>query len=88
VEDHHKQPYGLVHGGVFATLAEGMCSAATYGAVINDGMTIMGQANATTFLRPISEGHVNAVARPRHRGRIKRAERRTLYASGCVAQPL
>jgi uncharacterized protein (TIGR00369 family) len=32
-------------------------------------MTIVGQSNATTFLRPISAGHVNAVARPRHRGR-------------------
>ena len=69
VEDHHKQPVGLVHGGVFATLAEGICSAATYGAVADDGMTVMGQSNDTTFLRPIAEGHLNAVARPRHRGR-------------------
>lgn len=69
VENHHKQPVGLVHGGVFATLAEGLCSAATFAAVINDGMTVLGQSNDTTFLRPIGEGHVNAVARPRHRGR-------------------
>ena len=69
VEGHHKQPMGLVHGGVFATLAEGLCSVATYRAVVNDGMTIMGQSNDTTFLRPISEGHLNAVAHPRHRGR-------------------
>jgi 1,4-dihydroxy-2-naphthoyl-CoA hydrolase len=69
VEDHHKQPVGLVHGGVFATLAESICSAATYVAVAGDGMGVMGQSNATTFLRPISEGHLNAVARPRHRGR-------------------
>src|SRR5439155_10069818 len=65
VENHHKQPMGLVHGGVFATLAEGLCSVATYRAVVNDGMTIMGQSNDTTFLRPISEGHLNAVAHPR-----------------------
>ncbi|MFL5896715.1 MAG: PaaI family thioesterase [Thermoleophilaceae bacterium] len=69
VEDHHKQPAGVVHGGVLATLAESICSVATYRAVAGDGMTIMGQSNATTFLRPISAGHVNAVARPRHRGR-------------------
>jgi 1,4-dihydroxy-2-naphthoyl-CoA hydrolase len=69
VEDRHKQPLGLVHGGVFATLAESICSAATYGAVADDGMAAMGQSNNTTFLRPITEGHVNAVARPRHRGR-------------------
>ncbi|HEX8051471.1 MAG TPA: PaaI family thioesterase [Thermoleophilaceae bacterium] len=69
VENHHKGPVGFVHGGVFATMAEGICSAATYAAVINDGMTTWGQSNDTTFLRPISEGHLNAVARPRHRGR-------------------
>ena len=32
-------------------------------------MAAMGQSNSATFLRPITEGHVNAVARPRHRGR-------------------
>lgn len=69
VESLHSQPLGSVHGGVFATLAESVCSAATYAAVINDGMTSMGQSNHTTFVRPIREGHVNAVARPRHRGR-------------------
>ena len=69
VRDHHKQPLGLVHGGVMATIAESICSAATYGAVADDGMVSMGQSNSTTFLRPITEGNVNAVARSRHRGR-------------------
>ena len=69
VEPRHHQPFGMVHGGVYATLAESLCSAATYNTVIKDGMVAMGQSNATTFLRPIKEGHVNAVARTRHRGR-------------------
>jgi uncharacterized protein (TIGR00369 family) len=69
VRDHHKQPLGLVHGGVFATLAESICSAATYGAVADDGMVAMGQSNSTSFLRGVTEGHINALARPRHRGR-------------------
>ena len=69
VEPRHHQPFGLVHGGVYATIAESLCSAATYNAVVEDGMVAMGQSNATTFLRPIREGHVNAVARTRHRGR-------------------
>jgi uncharacterized protein (TIGR00369 family) len=69
VEDHHKQPGGTVHGGVFATLAEGLCSVATYAAVVDDDVIVMGQSNHTTFLRPIVEGHVNVVASPRHRGR-------------------
>jgi 1,4-dihydroxy-2-naphthoyl-CoA hydrolase len=69
VRDDHKQPMGLVHGGIYATLAESICSAATYGAVADDGMVVMGQSNHTTFLRAITEGHIDFTARPRHRGR-------------------
>jgi 1,4-dihydroxy-2-naphthoyl-CoA hydrolase len=63
------QPYGIVHGGAYATLAESLCSAATYGAVRDDGMVAMGQSNHATFLRPITAGHINARATARHRGR-------------------
>ncbi len=69
VTDDVRQPAGLVHGGVYAAIAESICSAATWLAVHGDGMAAMGQSNSATFLRPITEGHVNAVARPRHRGR-------------------
>jgi len=69
VEPRHLQPFGIVHGGVYASLAESICSAATHRAVHDDGMVAVGMANSTTFLRPITEGHVNAVGRARHRGR-------------------
>jgi 1,4-dihydroxy-2-naphthoyl-CoA hydrolase len=69
VEPRHLQPNGVVHGGVYASLAESVSSASTYGAVRDDGMVAFGQANSTTFLRPITGGHVNASARPRQRGR-------------------
>lgn len=69
VERRHLQPYGIVHGGVYSTLAESLCSAATYKAVREDGMVAMGQSNDTTFLRPIGDGAINATAKTRHRGR-------------------
>ena len=69
VADHHKQPVGLVHGGLYATLAESICSRATALAVAPEGMVPLGQSNNATFLRPITEGHVNALARRRHAGR-------------------
>jgi 1,4-dihydroxy-2-naphthoyl-CoA hydrolase len=69
IEPRHLQPGGIVHGGVYAALAESICSAATFLAVRDDDMVTLGMANSTTFLRPISEGHVNAVARARQRGR-------------------
>jgi uncharacterized protein (TIGR00369 family) len=69
VRDHHLQPHGVLHGGVYATLSESVCSHATARAVSGDGMVAIGQSNQTTFLRPITNGHVNADARLRHRGR-------------------
>jgi 1,4-dihydroxy-2-naphthoyl-CoA hydrolase len=69
VQPHHLQPFGVVHGGVYASLAESICSASTYGAVSEEGMVALGQSNDTNFLRAISTGHVNAAARTRHRGR-------------------
>src|SRR5215211_2150770 len=69
VTDEVRQPVGLVHGGVFSAMAESMCSAATWLNVKDEGMAAMGQSNSATFIRPITDGHVNATARPRHRGR-------------------
>jgi 1,4-dihydroxy-2-naphthoyl-CoA hydrolase len=69
VEKKHLQPFGIVHGGVYASLAESICSAATYGVVAEDDMVAMGQSNNTTFLRWIGAGHINAAAKTRHRGR-------------------
>jgi 1,4-dihydroxy-2-naphthoyl-CoA hydrolase len=66
VQEHHKQPYGFVHGGVYATLGESVASHATAAA---SGMAAIGMSNNTTFLRPVTEGAINAVARRRHGGR-------------------
>jgi 1,4-dihydroxy-2-naphthoyl-CoA hydrolase len=69
VERRVQQPFGLVHGGAYAALAETMVSWATVVAVAPDGNIAVGQSNSTTFLRPVTSGHVNAEGTPRHRGR-------------------
>ena len=69
VTDRIKQPMGLVHGGVYASIAESIASAATGRAVIPNGQIAQGLSNQTSFLRPITEGTIHAVARRRHRGR-------------------
>ena len=69
VRDEIKQPMGLVHGGVYASIAEALASVATAMAVAGDGRQAMGLSNATSFLRPITEGTVHATARRIHRGR-------------------
>jgi len=69
VSDRILQPYGLVHGGVYPMLAEDICSKATLETVRAEGKLAIGQSNNATFLRPISDGYVNASAHARHRGR-------------------
>jgi len=69
VRDELRQPAGLLHGGVLASMAESMTSLGTWLAVQADGMTAQGLANQTSFLRPVLAGTVHAVARRRHRGR-------------------
>ena len=69
VEMKHKQPFGLVHGGVYAALAEGLASEATAMAVGPDGMVAQGMSNNLSFLRPVFDGTVHAEATRRHRGR-------------------
>jgi uncharacterized protein (TIGR00369 family) len=63
------QPAQLVHGGVFASMAESMTSLATSLAVHREGKSAMGQSNQTSFLRPIVGGTIHATGRRRHKGR-------------------
>src|SRR3954470_20014282 len=69
VTNRTMQPYGLVHGGVYAALAESLASIATAAAVWEDGNIAVGMSNATNFVRPATSGNVHAVAIRRHRGR-------------------
>jgi 1,4-dihydroxy-2-naphthoyl-CoA hydrolase len=69
VRDELKQAMGLVHGGVYASIAESITSLATALAVLPDGRMAQGLSNQTSFLRPITEGTIHAEARRRHRGR-------------------
>jgi uncharacterized protein (TIGR00369 family) len=63
------QPWGVVHGGVFATIAESLASWATATVVVPEGKLALGLSNHTSFLRPIGAGSIHAVATRRHRGR-------------------
>jgi uncharacterized protein (TIGR00369 family) len=69
VRDEIKQPAGLVHGGVYASIAESLASMGTAFVVMREGNMAMGLANQTSFMRPITEGTIHALARVRHRGR-------------------
>jgi 1,4-dihydroxy-2-naphthoyl-CoA hydrolase len=67
VRDNLKQPWGLIHGGVYSAVAESLASIATFNAVWRDGKTGSGLSNCASFLRPITEGTVHVTARVRSR---------------------
>ena len=69
VRDDLKQPAGLVHGGVYASIAESLATNGTAAMVFAHGNTAMGLSNQTSFLRPLTAGSITGVARARHRGR-------------------
>ncbi len=63
------QPMGIVHGGVYAAIAESLASRGTADGVLELGKVPLGMSNNTSFLRPVSAGSVHAVATAIHRGR-------------------
>jgi uncharacterized protein (TIGR00369 family) len=69
LRDELRQPYGLMHGGVYSTIVESLCSYATAVAVYEDGNIAMGQSIEVSFMRPVTAGHAEARAVARHRGR-------------------
>ena len=66
IEDHHKQPMGLVHGGIYATLSETICS---YGANFLDRGVFVGVNNNTDFLSSVEDGEIVCIAEPIKIGR-------------------
>lgn len=67
LDARHHQPYGITHGGIYCTLAEG---AASIGAVVaQGGKPAVGMSNHTDFLKATRSGTLTAVATPIHQGR-------------------
>jgi len=69
VGPQHQQPYGLVHGGVYAGLIEAVCSTGAAITVMGEGRNAVGLENTTAFLRATRGGTLTCTATPVHRGR-------------------
>ncbi|WP_280232840.1 PaaI family thioesterase [Nocardia cyriacigeorgica] len=68
--DHHT-PWGVVHGGVYATIVETAASVGASAAVAERGEFAVGVHNATDFLRPATECRAAVAAEPLHQGRTQ-----------------
>ena len=78
MKDDHRQPMGIMHGGVMASLVESLCSMATATAVVPENKVAMGQAISVNLLRPVSKGGIEVEAEAIHRGRMSWVWRATI----------
>ncbi|GAA4024465.1 PaaI family thioesterase [Streptomyces plumbiresistens] len=65
----HHTPWGVVHGGVYATAVESAATVGASAAVADRDQVAVGVANSTDFLRPITSGTVEVLAEPVQQGR-------------------
>ena len=63
------QPYGIVHGGVHAGIIETVTSVGAALYALEDGRSVVGLENSTSFLHAVREGKLRVTAKPLTRGR-------------------
>ena len=89
----HHQPYGILHGGVYCSIVEGVASYGAGTLARSKGQPgVVGVSNSTDFLRSHSEGELIATGTPVHHGRsaqlwtveIRRSSDQELVARGQV----
>ena len=61
VKDSHKQPGGLVHGGVYCAMAESSCS---FGANSTRNGNYVGISQNTDFIKSVKGGSIKCEAKP------------------------
>ena len=66
-EKHH-QPYGIVHGGVHASVVETLGSVGS-AVWFGERGKVVGVSNSTDFFRAVSKGELVSTAVPIHQGR-------------------
>jgi uncharacterized protein (TIGR00369 family) len=69
VRDVHKQPYGIVHGGVHCGVVEAVCSTGAALDAMARGQSVVGLENHTSFVRAVRSGTITVTATPITRGR-------------------
>ncbi len=65
----HRQPLGLVHGGVLTSIVETLASVGAGVSAMAEGKHVVGLENHTSFVRAVREGTLEATATPLTRGR-------------------
>src|SRR6185295_2970272 len=69
IGEQHRQPYGIVHGGVHCAAVESACSTGAGVYAMTRGQGVVGVENHTSFIRAARAGRVRVTATPLTRGR-------------------
>jgi 1,4-dihydroxy-2-naphthoyl-CoA hydrolase len=62
LQPRHMQPMGIVHGGVWATMAETLASVGAAVSAVRAGRSVVGVENRTSFIRQARSGLITGVA--------------------------
>lgn len=71
LDSTHHQPYGIVHGGLYATIVETVGSVAGSFAVHDQGKHAVGVNNSTHFFRPFVQGRILISAQALQQGKVQ-----------------
>ncbi len=80
IKDEHTQPFGLVHGGLYCSIIEAICSVGATLQVLEEGKISVGLENTTSFLRAVRSGKLKCVARPVVTGRSSHSWEGEIYS--------
>lgn len=69
VDHRHRQPAGILHGGISVTLAESIASTGASMVIDYNRQSCVGLEINANHVRPVKDGFVEAIARPLHIGR-------------------
>ena len=68
VASFHKQPYGIVHGGINAVLLETACSIGANEQFSNENAYAVGVDLQVNHLKSVLDGTLTVIAKPNHIG--------------------
>jgi acyl-coenzyme A thioesterase PaaI-like protein len=82
IAEQHKQPTGIVHGGLYASIAESIATIAAVVSVAGEGNTAIGLSNSTPSW---SDSAARTSAHDHHVELLARAHNHSLKAAGAWA---
>ncbi len=69
IDERHRQPYGIVHGGMHCAVVESACSIGAGLHAREQGRSVVGVENHTSFIHAVRAGRITVTATPLTRGR-------------------